>query len=567
MKEHRYWVEKTLVKGRPDRTDGAHALGKALWSPQRAKNAADIYRLMREAKPGDIVFHFIDNSHIDGISIVDSIADDKFVGLPGTEWEGRPCYRVALSRFSKLEPSIVRKDFLDGKQYRAELEQILTNHTNLFFNRSLNLNQGHYLTEAPLELVNLWNQIYSAKTGHTLPNINIEGNPYDKTQAEIYDAITPLIQTITNLGFVFEPWEIATYIAALRTKPFVILAGVSGTGKSKLPKLVAEATGGESLLIPVRPDWTDSSDILGYCDLQGRFRPGKLLQFIRKASENTEKHFVCIIDEMNLARVEHYFAEVLSHIEDRHLSSLGGFESKPLLNLDLKENEALWAEQKLPPNLAIVGTVNMDESAHGFSRKVLDRAFTIELSDVDLTTWESGVLADMPATSWPAMKWYPRAIQLGGLGKLTKEEREIVDQVVAMLVDINKVLIQAQLQVGYRTRDEIALFVLNAQELKSSFVTRTGKPVAPLDLALLMKILPRLAGGSNAVRRILLQLLGWSHNGKNLQDEEVANSICREWEKDGCQGDISNARFPRTAARLCLMWNRLLNEGFTSFWL
>ena len=56
MKEHRYWVEKTLVKGRPDRTAGAHALGKALWSPQRAKNGADIYRLMQEAKPGDIVF-------------------------------------------------------------------------------------------------------------------------------------------------------------------------------------------------------------------------------------------------------------------------------------------------------------------------------------------------------------------------------------------------------------------------------------------------------------------------------------------------------------------------------
>ena len=74
--------------------------------------------------------------------------------------------------------------------------------------------------------------------------------------------VSRVIKAIAESGFYFEPWQIAAYITALRTKPFVILAGVSGTGKSKLPALVAKVTGGVSKLLPVRPDWTDSSDVL-----------------------------------------------------------------------------------------------------------------------------------------------------------------------------------------------------------------------------------------------------------------------------------------------------------------
>lgn len=96
-------------------------------------------------------------------------------------------------------------------------------------------------------------------------------------------AIQELIQGVESAGFVYEPWQIASYVSAIRTKPFVILAGVSGTGKSKLPAVIARLTGGESQLIAVRPDWIDSSDVLGYIDLQGMFRPGQVLATAKKA--------------------------------------------------------------------------------------------------------------------------------------------------------------------------------------------------------------------------------------------------------------------------------------------
>lgn len=387
------------------------------------------------------------------------------------------------------------------------------------------------------------------------------------TDNKLASGIDKLIQNIMSQGYIYEPWQIAAYVVALRTKPFIILAGVTGTGKSKLPALVCRATGGKVQLVSVRPDWTDSSDILGYSDLQGNFRPGPLLEIAREAAENRDRHYVCIVDEMNLARVEHYFAEFLSRIEDRELNPNGGYQSGPLLVQKLRDKNEGWSEIGLPPNLAIVGTVNMDESTHGFSRKVLDRAFTIELSEVDLTSWEPVSIPSIEEMKWPLSAWYPRGIRLGELGALSNRDRQLINDVIKVLSEINEFLKQAHCQVGYRTRDEIALFILHSRDVLGSFVTRFGEQVDPLDLALQMKVLPRIAGGSTTIRRTLLQLLGWSYKNQAFHSEEEAMALINQWEADGYPTSLSGAQFPRTAARLCLMWDRMINEGFTSYWL
>jgi MoxR-like ATPase len=420
-----------------------------------------------------------------------------------------------------------------------------------------------------LQLPKQRSRVLAALARKWWPEMNIEGRSARVTG--LAEATQQLIANIARAGYIFQPWQIAAYVTALRTKPFVILAGVSGTGKSKLPMQVAELTGGSRpRRVAVRPDWTDSSDVMGYVDLQGRFRPGVVLQELRVASTKKDDYHVCLVDEMNLARVEHYFAEFLSAIEDRRAAAGGGYDSSPILTQTLSDDPEEWQYQCIPANVAIVGTVNMDESTHGFSRKVLDRAFTLELSEVDLR-WVSSEddrsEEEKSPSKWPLSYWHCRASRIRELDGSDPAAQRDVQTAIDTLEHINRVLRYSQLQVGYRTRDEVALFLINARDVTSSFVTRDNEPVDPLDLVVMMKILPRIVGGSNSIRRTLLGLLGFAKDGTPLKADDDPAEIIRVWESDGRPAAYTGARFPRTAGRLCLMWERLEVEGYTSFWL
>ena len=144
--------------------------------------------------------------------------------------------------------------------------------------------------------------------------------------------------------------------------------------------------------------------------------------------------------------------------------------------------------------------------------------------------------------------------------------KQDINQVIDALTEINKILTKAQLQVGFRVRDEIALFILNAREMASSFIDSEGKKVDPLDMAIQMKVLPRIIGGSSSIRQVLQDLLAWS-TGKTLTSESDVQVVVDTWINEGRTSAVQDSRFPRTAARLCLMWDRLMNEGFTSFWM
>jgi 5-methylcytosine-specific restriction protein B len=376
-----------------------------------------------------------------------------------------------------------------------------------------------------------------------------------------------VISYIAERGFVYEPWQIAQYITGVRTKPFLILGGTSGTGKSKLPAKIAEATGGISNLLPVRPDWTDSSEVLGYSDLEGNFRPGPVLEIAREAAANPNQFYTCILDEMNLARVEQYFAEVLSKIEDREPRANGGYRTKPLIGQTLRGADPEWGSVCIPENLALIGTVNIDESTHDFSRKVLDRAFTIELSEVHLHQWKPSGPRLRAAVKWPMMWWHPINIHLSELTNPTAAQLLEINRAITALDAVNNLLAPAQLKVAYRSRDEIAFYLLHAQQIGDAFLDGEGNAVDPLDLALQMKILPRIAGGSNANRRCVLGLLGWATTGKPLESDDQGNSLVKKWEMLGGPSALINSRYPRLAARLCLMWQRFDADGYTSYWL
>lgn len=398
------------------------------------------------------------------------------------------------------------------------------------------------------------------------PALRIVPNPLQKHE-ELSSATQEVISYIAERGFVYEPWQIAQYITAVRTKPFLILGGISGTGKSKLAAKIAEATGGVSNLVPVRPDWTDSSEVLGYSDLEGNFRPGPVLEIARQAAANPDQLYTCILDEMNLARVEQYFAEVLSKIEDREPQANGGYRTKPLIGQTFRRADPEWGSICIPENLALIGTVNVDESTHDFSRKVLDRAFTIELSEVRLHQWKPSDARVRPASKWPMTWWNPIKIHLSELRDATAAQLAEINRAITALDAVNDLLAPAQLKVAYRTRDEVAFYLLHAQQICDAFVDCEGNAVDPLDLALQMKILPRIAGGSNAIRRCVLGLLGWATTGNPLESDVQGNSLVKKWEMRGSPSAFTNSRYPRLAARLCLMWQRFDADGYTSYWL
>jgi hypothetical protein len=356
--------------------------------------------------------------------------------------------------------------------------------------------------------------------------------------------VPAIVESLHEAGWTFEPWQVAAYCHAVRTKPFVILAGISGTGKTKLPHLIAEATNAEVLLIPVRPDWRDSSDILGYTDLVGKFHVGPLLQIAHTAIANPDKQYFAVLDEMNLARVEHYFAEVLSKIEDRVPSDNGGYRTSPLLTaaMDVRDEDndggLPWKGVYLPSNLAVVGSVNMDETTHGFSRKVLDRAFVIEFSEVNLKDYGESPRSLAGVNPHSAEAWRQDALRLSDH---PDPDKDVVLQVIEELVAVNDILGKAQLQVGYRVRDEVALFCLEASG-SPSMVRSNGDSIDALDLVLCMKILPRIQGGGLRIKSLLAELADWA-------------------------GPAESPRLPVCYARIGMLQSRLKNDGFTNFWL
>ena len=412
------------------------------------------------------------------------------------------------------------------------------------------------------------------REGETLPlpaipqsALDTESIPMSRNSNRLVDAAESLISSIRSDGYVYQPWQIAAYITALRTRPFVILAGVSGTGKSRLPVLVAKYTGMRSpLRVSVRPDWNDSAEVLGYVDLQNRFRPGLILRQMQIAEADSAGFHTCIIDEMNLARVEYYFAEILSAAEDCVPDPAGGFRSTPVLVQQLPDEDAQWQQQVLPANMAFVGTVNMDESTHSFSRKVLDRAFTIELSEISFASISR---EDRPVTPslWTVDMLISRYRRVTDVPADDPAFPEILSETNRLLTSLNRLLVFAQMQVGYRIRDEIALFVRNASEISSCFRTLAGDPVSPMDLAIMMKVLPRLVGSSSALRQVLAGLIELAQNGDDGNLHAEPDEIVEAWESGGRAGYISGAVFPMTLARLCQMWHRLKHEGYTAFWL
>lgn len=375
-------------------------------------------------------------------------------------------------------------------------------------------------------------------------------------------------------GFSFGISAVRLLLSSLRSKPFVILAGNSGTGKSRLVRMFAEAgkanvANGQFTMIPVRPDWNDSSELLGFFDLNGDFIPGQIIAPLLLAHRNPMKPFFVCLDEMNLARVEHYFSDFLSIIESRRKDGIS-VTTDPILNesqlqkmkttgLSTPVLEALnylkgrLQPLGLPENLYVVGTVNMDETTQPFSRKVLDRANTIEFNDIDLLQGldEEVKASDVPPLNLDQSFFRP---EFTTLHDLLPAHREKARQTAQMISDLNQDLGLAGFEVGYRVRDEATSFAVYASD--------AGLSDEEVNEAIvLQKILPRVQGSSPRVEKLLMSLLKRLKGDSDVpdaNDPELANKLA------ALRVDTEASAIVRKIAGMLILFRE---ENFTSFWL
>lgn len=383
------------------------------------------------------------------------------------------------------------------------------------------------------------------------------------------------------------------YITAIKSKPFLLLAGISGTGKSRIVRELARAcwdVDSEEYkaqkpknfeMVQVKPNWHDSSELIGYVSrIDGvRYVVGPFLRFMVKAIQDPDTPYFLCLDEMNLAPVEQYFAEYLSVVESRKRQDDGTITTDPIVDYsnteeyknlidqlfpdddDLREEyltEEGGKRLSIPNNLIVVGTVNMDETTFSFSRKVLDRAMTIEMNEVDLTGGlESrheniGKLgaAELIGTAVEGVDVY-------------SEYKDVCDTAIDYLQKVNDKLEGTPFKIAYRTRNEALLYVVNnlpyrqdedleeGEELKEEYVIARA-----LDEITNMKILSRIEGDETKVSKAFLE-------GLEKEIREGLEAVCEDIFGDGAL--FGEAYSSVSLSKLDEMKKRL-DSGYTSFW-
>ena len=412
---------------------------------------------------------------------------------------------------------------------------------------------------------------------------------------------------LKNSGFVAESGLPEAFFQSLITKPFVILTGNSGTGKTKIAELLVAWLHGERSdcheLVPVGADWTDNRHVLGFVNY---LRPGNdvkmavyqstaVLDLILRATGSPSIPFFLILDEMNLSHVERYFADFLSAMESREgfirLHSEGPSDEENF-RLPRFDNDSIGVPRSLayPRNLFVIGTVNVDETTYMFSPKVLDRAHVIEFqADPDLTL---KFFADRQTLQ--VMEPASEKVSTGFLG-LSKAAREIgaslvdplppkaADAINKHLKSILKILCRGRFEFAFRTVKELNSYLRVCRQLandkdswdsgmklsKKERDEGRGNWLSDLDAEILQKILPRLHGSRSRMGSLVGALVCYFATGKEADALEFFPDDGKEEATKTLTDAISlppdAQEFPRCSKKMKTMARVLLEEQFVSF--
>lgn len=639
-----------------------------LWAPKQNKNGQTFvhWTNMKALKVGDVVIHYADGA-VRALSRVASVAYDseRPAGDQDAAWENDGL-RVDVQCKVLVHPVSLSTLPLDARP--AGLGP---------FTVAGGVKQG-YLWDLPTSAADALRGLFSPDWPPPLGAAK-EASPAQPKPPSL--ARHPIYDSLEEEGYRFPDWLVTDYLLSLAAKPFALLSGISGTGKTKLAQLVAEyiapssveseivggppepdhdsfvhrvglstlrygvtvprqaaglfpdlqpgqgvdcrilgdgftgsgrfynvgystathetltvrwhkdakawvnthAREGDYLLVTVesqsklavrlqieepkremvlkpssrvafmsvRADWTDNRAMLGYYNpLTERYMPTPLLQLLLHATAQPYETHFAILDEMNLAKVEYYFSDFLSAMESGTEMSLHSAGDGVLAEID-GEDVQIPERLKVPPNVVFTGTVNIDETTYMFSPKVLDRANVIEFHDVDLEAYSAAKTPDRDDTYV-----IPASVDLEAILKSQAARRddylELPVDARMRLATIHGILAAYHLHFGYRVANEIGRYVRLARELVGP--NAVGQA---LDIQVLQKVLPKLAGNRAKLERPLWKLVYFLH-GQAGEPPRLTQSellMVRQESTD----------MPRSAAKLERMLDTVREVGFVSY--
>ena len=413
--------------------------------------------------------------------------------------------------------------------------------------------------------------------GHTDPKI---GKRLDDDVA-LKELIAEFLEALENAHLRVSATICARFAASLLSKRFVILTGLAGSGKTKLAQAFAHwltSPSGQSqhaayVVIPVGADWTGNDNILGYPDGLDttRYVTRPALDLILRAGQkgNEATPYFLILDEMNLSHVERYFADLLSLIESEETTEL----YRPTQGVDGKLQLRSGVEPILclPPNLFIIGTVNVDETTYMFSPKVLDRANVIEfrMDSAELRTF----LSNPSKPNWDRFNGQGGAFCKSFVGAAKGSvdvPAEVKPDFDAEMLLFFEILHGHGAEFGYRTAYEAARFMHFYQLLGNYPDGDISWFEGAFDCVVVQKLLPKLHGSRAKLGPVLKKL--WflcvndtSGRGEDaLQAAEVAR-LSTDKKSEPSVIVPTGAPYPLSAEKIGRMWRLMIENGFTSF--
>ena len=368
-------------------------------------------------------------------------------------------------------------------------------------------------------------------------------------------------------GLNYESKLITRYISSLATKPFVLLSGLSGSGKTKLAQAFAQwicENEKQYCIVPVGADWTNREPLLGYANAlepENYILPENgTLELIINANNNQEKPYFLILDEMNLSHVERYFADFLSVMESKDKFKLHSSKTNLNNNEIEKYNKLIEVPKEIgwPKNLFVVGTVNIDETTYMFSPKVLDRANVIEfrVSETEMVKYfTSAKPLDLKKLigedGIPLGAKYAESFVTIAKEKTSDTSKNLTDTLNAFFTSLQKV----GAEFGYRTASEIQTLFGQIDKIRPE---KTPRESEKIDFAIMQKLLPKLHGSRNKLVPVLSALAILCYDKKPKLERET-----HIFDKRGTFEE--KTIYPISLEKIERMYDNVIANGFTSY--